>query len=120
MARKDVLIYFKQVEDQYLEMLEDVKDYDKDHAHGEISDEKYDELMGLIDRVKDNYERIAYIVFLLNAPARDRKKAKYERQNKRVFHGLENSSLYKVLDENADALKNIKKILKERESNGQD
>ena len=111
MARRDVLIYFKQVENQYLEMLEDVKDYEKDHAAGYISDEKYDELMAQIDIVKANYERIAYIIFLLNAPARDSKKTKYERQNKKLFNGLANSSLDKVLDENADALKKIKELL---------
>ena len=112
MARRDVLIYFKQVEDQYLEMLEDAKDYDKDHANGELSDEKYNELMSYMDVVKVNYERIAYIVFLLNAPARDKKKAKYAKQNKKLTGGLANSSLDKVLDENADALKQIKLILK--------
>lgn len=111
MARRDVLIYFKQVENQYLEMLDDVKDYDKDHANGELSDEKYNELMAQIDIVKVNYERIAYLIFLLNAPARDGKKAKYEKQNKKVSCGLANSSLDKVLDENADALKKIKELL---------
>ena len=111
MARRDVLIYFKQVENQYLEMLEDVKDYDKDHANGELSDEKYNELMAQIDIVKVNYERIAYIVFLLNAPARDSKKDTYVRQNKKVSTGLANSSLDKILDENADALKKIKELL---------
>lgn len=113
MARRDVLIYFKQVENQYLEMLEDVKDYDKDHANGELSDEKYNELMAQIDIVKVNYERIAYIIFLLNAPARDTKKSKYNAQNKKLHSGLANSSLDKILDENADALKKIKGLLGE-------
>ena len=112
MARRDVLIYFKQVEAQYLEMLADVKDYEKDHEAGYISDEKYNELMAQIDIVKVNYERIAYIIFLLNAPARDVKKINYNKQNKKVFTGLANSSLDKILDENADALKKIKELLK--------
>ena len=111
MARKDVLIYFKQVEDQYLEMLADVKDYEKDHEAGYISDEKYNELVAQIDIVKVNYERISYIVFLLNAPARESKKTKYVKQNKKISKGLANSSLDKVIDENADALKKIKELL---------
>ena len=111
MARRDVLIYFKQVEDQYLEMLADVKDYEKDHEAGYISDEKYNELLAQIDIVKVNYERISYIVFLLNAPARDSKKSKYMKQNKKLSGGLANSSLDKVLNENADALKKIKELL---------
>lgn len=111
MARRDVLIYFKQVEDQYLEMLADVKDYEKDHEAGYISDEKYNELLAQIDIVKVNYERISYIVFLLNAPARDSKKNNYMKQNKKLSRGLANSSLDKVLNENADALKKIKELL---------
>lgn len=112
MARKDVLAYYKQVENQYMEMLADAKDYDKCHDNGELSDEKYNELMSLMETVKTNYERIAWIVFLLNAPGKKSKKARYNQQNRKMFTGLENSTEYKVLDENADALKNIKRLLK--------
>lgn len=112
MARRDVLIYYTQVENQYLEMLADIKDYEAAHKSGEITDEKYNELTNMIEALKANYERLSYIMFLLNAPARDSKKAKYYKQNKKVVGALTNSSEEKIINENADILKNLKQLLK--------
>ena len=112
MARKDVLLYFSQIENQYFEMLGDVKDYEAAYKNGEIDEERYTQAMSLIDTIKQNYERIAYIVFLLNAPNRDEKKAKYKKSNKKLVGALYNSSDYAIFNENADALKQLKQLLK--------
>ena len=115
MARRDVLAYYKQVEDQYFEMLADVKDYEKDHVAGYISDEKYEELLRQIDIVKVNYERLSWIVLLLEYPNRKAKKLNFSKQNKQLEGFIRNSSAYKVLDENADALKRIKELMKKED-----
>ena len=112
MARKDVLIYFKPIEEQYLEMLADAKDYEEAYKKGLISDDQYEQAIKMIDIVKINYERIAYIVFLLNAPNRDSKKTNYNKRNAKLVGALENSSQQAVINENADALKVLRDTLK--------
>ena len=112
MARKDVLIYFSQVENQYLEMRQDVKDYEEAYKKGEISEETYTQAMESVEIIKQNYERLAYIVFLLNAPNRDKKKEKYKKANKKLVGALSNCSDYAIFNENADALRKLKEGLK--------
>ena len=61
-------------------MLKDIQDIDKDHKEGLIDDERYEQLMEVlsldIEAVKANYERISYMVLLLNKPARESKPLK--------------------------------------------
>ena len=112
MARKDVLTYYKQVEEQYLEMLQDAKDYDEAYKNGQITEEQFNQAVKSLEIVKINYERLSFVIFLLNAPARDKKKAKYNKMNSKVLGALEDSTVNAVVDENADALKSLKEIIK--------
>lgn len=121
MARKHLIAYYLEQQALYLEMLKDIQDIDKDHKEGLIDDERYEQLMSVlspdIEALKANYERISYIVLLLNKPARDSKGKKYEDVNKEWYDHLQGASREAVLDESKDALADFKKLVKEFKEN---
>ena len=119
MAKKDVVEYFLLMQDQYIQMNNIVKNLQEELETGYIEQEQYDSVIEDINITRNNYERIAYIMMLLNQPKRDSKKAKEKRQNKDMYDYLSNASTESVMDENKNALDDLRKIVKEfKEKNG--
>ena len=108
MSVKHVKKYYNQICDQYQEMLNDLKDLEKDLSEGIVAPELLDRVKQQIEPIKINYERWAYMMFLLNQPERKAKVKRYERQNKKLLSSLnKNNSLEAVISENEDAIKHI-------------
>lgn len=112
MAKKHVINYYKQVQDTYFEMLNDVADFDKAYKDGIISQEQFDNAQILLEKIKDNYERLSYILLLLNQPSKKEKLKKFKNQNKKVYSYLENVSQDKSISESEDALKELKELIR--------
>ncbi len=113
MAKRDVVNYYISVQSQYLEMLQDVKDYEEALKNGFFSQEQYDQVQEMIAKVKENYERLSFIIALLNEPARDSKKDKHKKRNALVYDYLSDSSDEYIKSENDDILKKLKEIIKD-------
>lgn len=108
MSVKAVKRYYNQICDQYREMLENIKDLEKEAAEGIIEPERVDRLKEQIAPIKQNYERWSYMMFLLNEPNRKQKKANYARRSNKILRELDSSnSLENVLAENEEALKHV-------------
>ena len=92
MAVRDVVEYYNKVEEQYGELLEDIKDYEKALASNEITEEQYNQALGMIDAIKANYERLSYVMFLLKKRKKYLRKAKVEAaeiaENSEALNGL--------------------------------
>lgn len=112
MAKKHVINYYKQVQDTYFEMLNDVADFDQAYKDGIISQEQFDNAQILLEKIKDNYERLSYILLLLNQPSKKEKLKKFKNQNKKVYSYLENVSQDKSISESEDALKELKELIR--------
>lgn len=110
MARKHVINYFLQVENQYLEMLDNVKDFKELLDSNKVSEDEYNDFMKEVEVLKTNYERLSYIIFLLNKPNKDDKKEIL--QNKQWYDALKTSSKEALLDESKDALSTLKELIK--------
>lgn len=115
MAKKDVLNYYLDVQNQYIEMLEISLELNKLLKQGVIEqdDERLINIENEVNLIKNNYDRIAYILFLLNQPARKEKKKVEYKQNKQFYDYLESSSKDTIIKEDTDALKYLKKTIKE-------
>ncbi len=116
MAKKHVINYYRQVQDLYFEMLEDAKDFDKALKDGHVTQEQVEQSQMMLDRVKDNYERLSYIILLLNQPARKNKLKNHQRQNKKVYSYLDSVSQEVSLKEAQDDLKQFKEFIKKEKS----
>lgn len=111
MAYKQVKIYYKQVEAQYLEMKQDAQDFDDALRTGRVSQEQFDQFQIALLRLKENYNRLSYIMFLFNTPNRKKKIARYNKQQHSLYNKVQEFSDSVILDENADILKTFKKCL---------
>lgn len=115
MARKDLIIYYLQVQDQYFTMLQDLKELNEDIRKGLVEQDIVDNLQKDLEIVKTNYERLSYELFLLNQPQKKDKKDGDLKRNKQWYDYLKGASKEAILDENRDALADFKKYVKEIE-----
>lgn len=122
MARKDVIAYYLQQQSVYLRMVGMAKAVDEDYRKGLISREELERLQERlapsIGQIRDNYERLSYIVLLLNEPGRKSRKAKFRRQNGKLYGRLVAVGKENSLREDADALAVMKGIIEEERRNG--
>lgn len=112
MARKDVINYYISVQNQYFEMLNDAKDLDDAYKNGIISQEQVEQAQDILSKLKENYDRLSYVVLLLNEPGRDSKKKSFKKQNIKVYDYLKNSNDCYIRNENEDVLKKLKSLIK--------
>ena len=108
MAKKDVDIYFRQICEDYHELIETLHEMEEEVNKGMLDPDKLEQLKKTIEPMKINWQRISYIMFLLNKPTRKQKVNKYEKQNIKMFH--DNSTLNAVHEENMNCLNQIKNI----------
>lgn len=117
MARKHVIQFYLEQQALYLQMLDTVKQIDDDFKSGKIDFERHNQLLEVltpdIEVIKSNYERLSYIVLLLNKPQKEAKGSNYEKVNKELYDSLQTSTREALLDESKDALADLKRIIKE-------
>lgn len=113
MAITHVKSYFKEVEAQYFEMLADLKDFEDGYKEGYITKEQIDQAEKYIEVLKNNYERLAYVMFLFNKPRKASARKSFNKTNKVLSNYLEPSSESAIKAENENVLVNLRKYIKE-------
>ena len=109
MSVKAVKKYYEQICEQYHEMVENITDLEEECRNGLVEPERIEGLKAQIAPLKQNYERWAYMMFLLNEPQRKAKKYKYHQSNAKLLRGLSASnSPEATVKENADVLQSFK------------
>ena len=111
MARSHIVQYYLEVEYQYLEMLDTLKELNELVKEGKVDIENYEQQVSEVQKLKENYERISYIIFLLNKP--NRKSKKLDNDTLKWYAELKNHSKEAIIDENNDVLVTFKKLIKE-------
>lgn len=113
MAQRHIIDYYLQVQNDYLLMLDTYKEVQEAVKSGYLEQSRIDEVYKDISLIKDNYERLAYIIFLLNQPNKEIKHKRYIRQNKQYLDALESSSPTSIYKENTQCLAKIKDFIKD-------
>ncbi len=113
MAKRDVALYFLQVQSQYFDMVKLAKEMNEELKKGFVTQEQVESIQNEMDILKANYERIAYIMLLLNKPNRKSKKSSEESIYKEWYDYLKGASKEAIMDENRDVLCDFKKFVKE-------
>jgi uncharacterized protein YukE len=108
MSKKDVESYYNTITEQYHEMLQDIKDFEKEVAEGIVEPERVERLKEQIAPIKQNWERWTYMMFLLNQPQRKSKHKAYQLRNKKLLNSINPSNTVEAtVRENEEALKRI-------------
>ena len=108
MAVKHVKEYYDQVCNQYIEMNQEIREFQKEVEEGLIEPERIDNLKKVIEPLKNNYMTLSWIMYLLNKPQKDSKGKSYERRTKKFRESLDKSFDKKsILKQNEDVIKSI-------------
>lgn len=85
MSKKHVNEYYEKICADYKEMLDTLRDMEEEYSKNLISPDRLEQIKEMIKPMKENYERISYIMYLFNMPDRKRRKEKYIKQTKQIF-----------------------------------
>lgn len=111
MAKSHVIQYFLEQENLYLELVSNLPELRELAAEGKISSEDLEAAVVDIEKAKENYARIGYIMFLLNKP--QRKSKKITAADQAWYNALSFASKEAILDESRDVLIKLKELIKE-------
>ena len=117
MAKRDVIQYYLEQQNVYFESLNNIKEIDDAIKKGIVTEEQFKDAQKELEIIKNNYERLSYIVLLLNKPKRKEKQLQEEQLNKKWYDALKGSSREALLDESKDALSDFKKLVREITTN---
>lgn len=110
MSKKDVDIYFNQICKDYHDLIDTLHDMEEEANKGLLDPDKLIQIKSYIEPIKINWQRISYIMYLLNKPAKKSKQNRYQNQNKNMI--FQNSTLDDVRVENKLQLEKIKNGIK--------
>ena len=107
MALNDLKQYYFTMLSQYLEEKANLADFESGLKDGYITEEQMQAAFAEVERVQQNYERLSYIMYLLNLPNRKSKQKKYNTMNSVLVTEFEKlgADCKAVELENMDALK---------------
>ena len=71
---QDFKNYLSTVQIQYLQLKEDLKDFDEAFKNGYITEDRLTQVKEELDQVEINYNRLLYVDYLLGIPSRKKKK----------------------------------------------
>ena len=108
MAVKDVKAYYNEVANQYHEMTEELKDFTELAQNNMFPPEKLEQVEKIIQPLKNNYEMLSFVIFLLNKPNRKRKIKKYEQCQNGIIKNIEKCHTQAgVLETNREVLNEL-------------
>lgn len=110
MSKKDVDAYFNQICSDYHDLIETLHEMEEEVSKGLLDPDKLIQIKQTIEPMKVNWQRISYIMYLLNKPSKKKKWNRYENQNKKLI--FNNSTLDDVQKENQKNLSNIKSMIR--------
>ena len=118
MSIKHVNKYYNQICEQYKEMINDIKDVEREAEQGLVEPERVDRLKTQIEPIKQNYMTLSYIMYLLNEPQKKRKQVRYAKQNNKLLKESVGRQQHNVVAENECCLQGIRGLTAElREDN---
>lgn len=110
MSKKDVDKYFNKICDDYHELIETLHEMEDAVSKGLLDPDRLEQLKLTIEPMKINWQRISYIMYLLNKPTKKSKYERYANQNKKLIQ--DNSSLDDIEKENKNCIQNIQNMIR--------
>ena len=104
MARKHFDNYFNQISKQYTQLQQTMEDISEEVSSGMFDPSRLEQIKQTIKPVKDTYEMLNYIRYLLDMPARKEKQPRYAKQNRKLIQQSGRNTADDVLKRNKDAL----------------
>lgn len=113
MAVKDVVKYYKEVSKQYFDMIDELKDLEKEASQNLVTPEQVDQMKTMIEPLRGNYMTLAWVMHLLKQPTKKKKKYLYNKKRRMFTETLDKArSKEAVIDEGKQVIADIKDVFK--------
>lgn len=109
MARRDFDAYYNKIASQLFELDKVFKDLSQEADAGMVEPERLEQVKKTIEPIKNSYQTLSYIKYLLDMPAKRQKQPRYKRQNKKLLQASKGSQAKDVIQKNDTILKELKK-----------
>lgn len=109
MSVKDVRAYYEQVTNQYVEMKRVLKEFETvPELKASEAYKNIDSIKSQVAKLQENYNRLSYIIFLLNEPTKKEKKERYiKRESKKLNKIPQKDRKEAILEENKEILTSL-------------
>lgn len=108
MSRKHFDDYYNKICSQFFSLNEVFDDLSKEVAEGMVEPERLEQLKVTIQPIKDSYQTLSYIKYLLDKPQRSHKQPRYKNVNKKLLEISEGHQAEDVLKNNKQILDSLK------------
>ena len=88
MSVKHIKEYYNMMADQYLEMVDNIQEYEEYAKTHVVAPEKIEELNKMLTPLKENFLTLSYVMYLLNMPNNPRKKKTYEKLKQKELNKI--------------------------------
>ena len=85
MAKKDFDAYFKKTQASYQTMVQNIKDLENDCSSGMVRPEVIENMVKTLEPIKNSYNALLYVKYLLDMPVKKSKRNRYEKQHKQMM-----------------------------------
>ena len=107
MARKHFDEYLTTITKQYMDLQETLKEMTVESETGMIEPERLDQLKMTIAPIKNSFDNLMYVKYLLDMPTRKSKHNKYNNVNKKVIENTKSVCKESVVKRNEEVLANL-------------
>ena len=105
--------YYDNVCKQYSEFIDEIKDLEGCVQNSVVSPETLENVKTMLEPLKQNWQMMNYIVFLLNKPNKKSKHKVYQNQNKKLIKDcITDKDVYKQNNDSISEIKNLTNSLR--------
>ena len=108
MAKKDFDEYYNKIAKQYYSLNEVLTDLSKEVQDNMVEPERLEQLKKTIEPVKNSYQTLMYIKYLLDKPSKKQKRNKYDKQMKKIIKQSEGKHSTDIIKNNEDIISSLK------------
>ena len=108
LSRKHFDDYYNKICSQFFSLNKVFDDLSKEVAEGMVEPERLEQLKVTIQPIKDSYQTLSYIKYLLDQPQKRRKQPRYKDMNKKLLKISEGHQAEDVLNNNKQILDSLK------------
>lgn len=111
--------YYKEIEEQFQELVDIYDEVTLDHLEYRISGEEYEKIIDNINihKEQDNYIRLRYLLMLLDKP--QRKNKKFNKKLQYIFETLKHHSQEAIIEENKLILLELENLINKTKVQGE-
>lgn len=107
MAKRDFDEYFKKISNQYFSLEKAMSELSIEVSTNMTDPSKLDAFKKTIEPIKTSYNTLLYIKYLLDIPAKNTKRKKFEKQNVKVLQQSEGYQSKDILSKNDKILSGL-------------